>query len=117
MGGRDPSFAGAGWPENDDLGRLAKGVEIVGLGGIERLDRGQRAFDFEFGVQEIYDLGGSELALVAAFFPIEVLTQGPTPSGGLEDERATRRPARRRGAVGNERGGARGGGEASVRER
>ena len=50
MGGRDPGFAGAGGPENDDLGSFAKGVEIVGLGGIERLDRGQRAFDFEFGV-------------------------------------------------------------------
>ena len=76
MGGRDPGFAGACGPENDHLGGFAKGVEIVGLGRVERLDRGQRAFDFEFGIQEIYDLGGFELAFMAASFPIEVLTQG-----------------------------------------
>ena len=68
MGGRDPGFAGARGPENDHLGSFAKGVEIVGLGRVEGLDRGQRAFDFEFRVEEIYDLGGSELALMAASF-------------------------------------------------
>jgi hypothetical protein len=74
---------------------------------------------FEFRVQEIYDLGGSELALMAASFSIEILTQGPTPSGGLQGERARRRGARGRITVGNRMKGvcAQGGGATGVGER
>src|SRR6185437_7916610 len=56
--GSDPGLAGARGPENDDLGRFAKGVEIVRLRGIERFYRRQRAFGFEFGVLELYDFSG-----------------------------------------------------------
>src|SRR5262249_28179385 len=94
MGGRDPGLAGARGPENDHLGRSAKSVEIVSLRRIQRFDRGERALGFELRVLELYDLGGSEHALVAALLLRNVLTQGPTPSGGLQDKCKRQRSAR-----------------------
>src|SRR6185437_5571076 len=95
--GGDPGLAGARGPENDDLGRFAKGVEIVSLRGIERFYRRQRAFGFEFGVLELYDFSGSQQALVTASLLREVLTQGSDPSGGLKDKCIRQRTARGRG--------------------
>src|SRR5581483_4233052 len=73
IGGRQPSLAGAGRAEDHNLRAGTEGVEIVGVGSIERLDRRQGTFAVEFVILEGDDLSRLHLTAGTTLIPAQAL--------------------------------------------
>src|SRR3984893_15628684 len=93
MGGGDPRLAGARRPQHHHLRAGRKGIEVVALRRVERLDGGRKALGLELGPLKFDDLGGRDRARVSASLLRELLAQGQTPFAepkGIAGARAPR---------------------------
>src|ERR1700730_6470915 len=93
MGGGDPGLAGARRPQHHHLRAGRKGIEVVALRRVERLDGGRKPFGLELGPLKFDDLGGRDRASVSASLLSELFTQGQTPFAepkGIAGARAPR---------------------------